>query len=232
MKSHELPNIKYSDSIPPARTATTDQTPLTPSASSSLDLYLGVLSDCCKEMGSCLVKAGAVCCIVSTVLTLSLCLTLIDDKLDQNCDNYKITNEAGSSLYFDSNRIGVVWDGYSFHLEIPHNATASYPFTFYTDYLERKNCILKIRPKHSNSNEPPVEVTGCSVPNAFDSGVCLYDIKDKTDRRLRGQPESTNTDKTVYSSSSIIGTNLFSLFTPQNNYASELDTKQVATFSM
>lgn len=182
-----------------------------PSSSSQLDLCCGVMQECMKTAGT----AGVYCCVgfvaVSLIIGLAVGLTWADNKLDNMCSSNKVINKSGSTMYFD-HTFGAVYDGWSFHVDIPKNTTEAYPFEWYNDYYQKENCVLKVRPK--NSDKSAVEVTDCSyTPNAFDSGVCQWTIKDKTDRRLRGLPEGERyTDSVPFSQQ-------FSFFSPKTEGA-------------
>jgi hypothetical protein len=192
--SSEVPNLSEQDSRDS-------------SWSSQLGLCCGVMQESMKDAG----VAGVYCCVgfvaISLVIGLSVGLTWADNKLDDMCSSNKVINKSGSTMYFD-HTFGTVYDGWSFHVDIPKNTTEAYPFDWYNDYYQKEKCVLKVRPK--NSGKPDVEVTDCSsTPNAFDSGVCQWTIKDKINRRLRGLPEGERyTDSVPFSQQ-------FSFFSPK-----------------
>lgn len=169
--------------------------------SNQLNLCCGVMREYMKDTGEYGMKILGGCMLISLVIGLAVGLTWVDNKLDSMCTSNKVINDSGSTIYFEGT-LGTLYDGWSIHVDVPKNTTDTYPFSWYNDYFEKENCVLKVRP-HS-SGKADVEVTDCSpTPNAFDTGVCQWTIKDKYDRRLRGsstEEEQRDTDTKISSS--------------------------------
>jgi len=156
------------------------------SMSSTFEMCSGVMQQCMQGAAKTGAQAVVVCCAVSLVIGLAVGLTWADDFLDNQCTSNRVTNKSGSAMYFEGS-FGTLYYGASIHVDVPGNTTVSYPFSWYDSLSQKQNCVLKARPKNSENGEPDIEVVGCSRPNAFDSGVCQWKVKDTTDRRqLRG----------------------------------------------